>query len=301
MSAVLRPRGHLLHELRLRLRRFKRSRKRLRSFRRADVVLVSYPKSGRTWLSVMLSHLVHIKFGTPAEALISTSEFRRNYPHLLQFFLTADDFAPRGMTDRAKLELYKARKVILLVRDPRDVAVSLYYQLSKRVRPIERAISEVPNNLECMSLFDFVCNEYIGLPRIIDWLNCWEARISEIPQNLMLSYEELRADTPRVLGEVARFVGWDCSAEEIAAAVDFASFDKLRGLERQHFFRSDRMRPGNTADPNSYKVRRGKVGGYQDDFSPEQLAEINALVVAGLSPSLGYSEPSVAGGARSTE
>jgi alcohol sulfotransferase len=300
MSAALPIHTRLSHDLRLRWKIFKRSHKRLRFFRRADVVLVAYAKSGRTWLSVMISQLVHRKFGTPAEVLISTSDFRRDYPHLLQFFLTADDFAPRGMTEQAKLKLYKTRKVILLVRDPRDVAVSLYFQLSKRAPPVERAIYQAPDNLESMALFDFVCDEHIGLPRIIDWLNGWEARINEIPQSLMLSYEELRADTPRVLGEVARFVGWDCSAEEIAAAVDFASFDRLKGLERQHFFRSDRMRPGDTADPNSYKVRRGKVGGYQDYFSPEQLAEIDALVAARLSPTLGYSEPSAAGGASST-
>ena len=34
--------------------------------------------------------------------------------------------------------------------------------------------------------------------------------------------------------------------------------------------------------------RRGKVGGYRDYFSPEQVAELEALMRERLSPSLGY-------------
>jgi hypothetical protein len=52
------------------------------------------------------------------------------------------------------------------------------------------------------------------------------------------------------------------------------------------------MQPGDTRDPDSYKVRRGKIGGYQDYFTPEQVAEIDAIVAQQLSPTLGYSEGS---------
>ena len=42
------------------------------------------------------------------------------------------------------------------------------------------------------------------------------------------------------------------------------------------------------SDPNSFKVRRGKVGGYRDYFPDEQVAELEALMAEKLSPSLGY-------------
>jgi hypothetical protein len=252
------------------------------------VVLVAYAKSGRTWLSVMVSHIAHQKFGTPPSELISSTEFREKYPQLPKFFLTEDNFAPSGMSERALLDLYAARKVILLVRDPRDIAVSLYYQLTKRASPLARAVFGIPDNLGEVELFDFVCDERFGMPRVIEWLNRWERWIGEIPQGLRITYEELRAEPVRVLGEVSDLIGWHCSEQELAAAVDFASFDKLKALERDRFFQSRRMQPRDAGDTNSYKVRRGKVGGYQDDFTPEQIARIDALVAERLDPRLGY-------------
>ncbi len=289
MSGVQTAQARPVRNLHLRWKRFKRSHKKMRIFRRAEVVLVAYAKSGRTWLSVMITHLAHQRFGTPLDELVASSEFRRKHANLPQFFLTADNFAPPGMSAEALQALYKQRKVILLVRDPRDVTVSLYFQLSKRASPLERAVFEAPDNLAEVALFDFMCDPRMGLPRIIAWLNRWEAWIGEIPESLMLSYEALRADTPRGLGTVARLIGWDCSEAEIQAAVDFAAFDKLKGLERQHFFQSARMQPSDTRDPDSYKVRRGKIGGYRDYFTPEQVAEIDAILAQQLSPTLGYS------------
>lgn len=287
--------------LHLRWKTFKRSHKKMRMFRRADVVLVAYAKSGRTWLSVMITHLAHQRFGTPLDQLVGSSDFLRNYPDLTQFFLTADNFAPPSMSEQALIDLYKARKVILLVRDPRDIVVSLYYQLSKRSSPLTQAVFEVPENLSEMNLFDFVRDERAGLPRVIAWLNRWQRLIAEIPESLTLHYEHLRSDTPGGLDAVARLIGWDCSAAEIQAAVDFADFDKLKSLERRKFFQSGRMQPGDPGDPNSYKVRRGKVGGYREDFTPEQIAWMDKLTAEQLAPALGYAvdraaSPALSGG-----
>ena len=54
------------------------------------------------------------------------------------------------------------------------------------------------------------------------------------------------------------------------------------------FFATDRLRPTDGADPNAFKVRRGKVGGYRDYFDPSQVAAIDRLVAERLAPELGY-------------
>ncbi len=46
--------------------------------------------------------------------------------------------------------------------------------------------------------------------------------------------------------------------------------------------------PGNRANPDSFKVRRAKVGGYRDYFTDEQLARIDAMVDQELLPVIGY-------------
>ena len=67
-------------DLRTQWKLARRSRKKMRFSRFAEIILLSYAKSGRTWLSVMISHIAHQKFGTPAEQLISSSEFREGNP-----------------------------------------------------------------------------------------------------------------------------------------------------------------------------------------------------------------------------
>jgi hypothetical protein len=81
---------------------------------------------------------------------------------------------------------------------------------------------------------------------------------------------------------------YDFSDEEIQEAVDFGSFDNLRKLETSGFFRQGGLTLRDPNDPNSFKVRRGKVGGYRDYFSPEQVAELDELVRSRMSPTFGY-------------
>ena len=53
-----------------------------------------------------------------------------------------------------------------------------------------------------------------------------------------------------------------------------SSFDKLKDKERRNAFNSYRLSPGNPGDSDSFKVRRGKVGGYRDYFEPGEIAVI---------------------------
>jgi len=46
----------------------------------------------------------------------------------------------------------------------------------------------------------------------------------------------------------------------------------LSRKEADGFFKSDKLKPGDASDGDSYRVRRGKSGGYRDYFSDEQNA-----------------------------
>jgi hypothetical protein len=51
------------------------------------------------------------------------------------------------------------------------------------------------------------------------------------------------------------------------------------------------MVPKDRDNPNTYKVRRAKVGGYRDYFDDDQVARIEVLVNSTLSPYYGYHSP----------
>ena len=64
----------------------------------------------------------------------------------------------------------------------------------------------------------------------------------------------------------------------------------MKKLEEKRVFWGSgaRVKAGDRKNPNSFKVRRGKVGGYRDYFDDQQVALIDKLVEEGLDPMFGY-------------
>ena len=85
-----------------------------------------------------------------------------------------------------------------------------------------------------------------------------------------------------MLGRVLAFLGTPGEPEQIAEAVAYASYDNMKRLEQDKVFwlSGTRLAAGDPANPQSYKVRRAKVGGWRDDFTAEQVAAIDALLAA---------------------
>jgi len=66
----------------------------------------------------------------------------------------------------------------------------------------------------------------------------------------------------------------------------------MKKMEQESSFRGSgsRMLPGDPKNPDSYKVRRGKVGGFSDYFDEDQVNTIEQLLQQALQPVYGYSK-----------
>ena len=64
----------------------------------------------------------------------------------------------------------------------------------------------------------------------------------------------------------------------------------MPGREMQSQSSSDRLRATDLSNPDSFKTRRGKVGGYQDDFSKAEVEAIERHVNETLRERFGYCE-----------
>jgi hypothetical protein len=144
------------------------------------------------------------------------------------------------------------------------------------------------------SVYDFVTNPDVGLPRIIDFMNVWASELPKIKNLLLVRYEDLRAEPEKQLARIVEFLGLEPDEAHIKNAVEFASVENLRKMEKENYFwrSGSRVKAKDPKNPHSYKVRRAKVGGYRDYFDDDQLAEIDGMVDSRLSAVFGYhSEP----------
>jgi len=272
------------------LERWRRGREDAWKYRRCDYVFVSYGKSGRTWVRVMISRYFQQAYRLPEGIIMGFDNFHKLEKAIPRIFFTHDNYLRRFLGHPDTLEDFYGRKTVLLVRSPQDVAVSQFFQWKFRMRPYKKALNAYPEHGQEVSIYDFVMKEEQGMRRIIGALNRWTEELAKIEQLLIVRYEDLRSHPERELVRLMAFLGASVDPAIIAEAVEFASVENLRKMEADnHFWRSgSRIQPRDASNPDSYKVRKAKVGGYRDYFDDEQIAAIDAMVDRDLLPGFGY-------------
>ena len=296
-ALILIPTQPLPAKTRVALRRKYLAELELAKAHKASFLIIGHPKSGNTWLKVMISRLYQLRYDLPESKLINTDEFARKIPEIPRLAATNGCYSYEsevgkllnaGVADNA----LRHKPVLFLARNPIDIAVSWYHQFTKRQSRAKQELInhsiEHPVDRRTVEMWEFVRHSDIGLPFLIDYQNTWARNIAALEHGLLVKYEELRAEPVSTLQKIIQHMGEDFSEEEIRQAVAWGSFDNLQKLETSGTFKQGGMKLVNANDPSSFKVRRGKVGGYREDFAPQQVAELEALVRASILPELGY-------------
>lgn len=254
---------------------------RRRRRKEGEVYLLSFPKAGRTWLRMLIGKALADHFGLPQADLIEIHRMAGGRPEIPRIRVKHDD-DPHLKTPGelvARKSEYRDGKVILLVRNLHDLAVSAYFQATRREGLFHGDVSS------------FIRCRRGGVASMIRFYNIWAENRSVPRDFLLVRYEDLKADTEAELARVWRFLGLpDLPPEKLREAVEFCSFENMRRMETQDQLGSGRLRAGNPADPESFKTRQGKVGGYKDYLSPEDIVWLDDLVRRELSPLYGYSK-----------
>lgn len=296
-EALLRCLFFLPEDASITLERWLRGRQEFHRIGMADCNIVSFPNSGRTWLRVLLSRYYQLQEANVSATLIDLDHLSRLYPRVPKFHFTHDNYLRDYTRHSASKEAYSGKRIILLVRDPADVAVSQYHQWQRRMSRRKIRLNWYPLD-ESLSLYDFVRQGNGALLRILRFMNEWAPAISALDSVLLVKYEELASDTEACLIRILDFVGTPGTLLQIRHAISFASVENMRRLEDQGnaLLRKGQFSTRLGAESEGYKARRAKVGGYRDDFTEEELAEIDRTINGTLSASFGYQRvsPSVA-------
>lgn len=185
-----------------------------------DTFLVSHPRSGNTWIRFLLANLIHpdapVTFDA-VERIIpdTTAQSRRFFKRLPRprFIKSHQYFDPRF------------KRVIYVVRDPRDVCIS-YYHFQRKYRfiedgyPMERFVERFVNS----DASDFGSwGEHVA---------SWLAARYDSAGFLLIRYEDLVSETVRELGRIASFLGIAAEERRMAQAVERSSADVMRRQEK---------------------------------------------------------------------
>jgi hypothetical protein len=253
-----------------------------KKFRDDDVFALSIGKSGRTWLRVLLNKYISLEYGLPFE-LGDMSKLNKAIPSICYSHEMWRTFSHASVFERMfgkyviPDSIIFTKKVIVLYRDPRDVVVSLYFQATKRSS----------QKLRC-DMSDFIKDKKYGIYNIIRVLNIWKRRFKNHPGSLWLSYEDLRKDTRGEFLKALEFIGFDgIDPRVVEDTVEFSRFENMKRMEASGAFDKSILQPSDASDPDSFKVRAGKVGGYKSYFKDTDLKYLEDAMKR-LDSSFGY-------------
>jgi hypothetical protein len=260
--------------------------------RNTDVYLISYPKCGRTWLRLMIGKAITQTYSLPeTEEGLFLRWNKRPHPDIPRIRVIHDDRPMlRSPTELENSKIrYRGKRVIFLVRDPRDVVVSSYFEMKNRGRLFGDNPYEDRKPVYEGSLPDFIRREQGGFQTILRFYNIWAAN-REIPRAfLLVRYEDLRIAPQIELRRVIDFLGLDAISDQtLVEAVEFASFDNMRRMESDGKFETGILNPADQSDPDSFKTRKGKVRGYLEVLAQDEIDYMNQKIEEGLSPIFGY-------------
>ena len=128
-ALILIPTQPLPTRTRVALRRKHLARLELAKAERANFLIIGHPKSGNTWLKVMLSRLYQIRYNLPESQLINTDEFARKIPEIPRLAATNAYYSYEGEVGKllacgAADNPLRHKPVLFLARNPIDIAVT---------------------------------------------------------------------------------------------------------------------------------------------------------------------------------
>lgn len=241
---------------------------RHRGLRPEDVAVVSFPKSGSTWLRFLVVQAATGKavdfdgvkracppVGQHGEAPMLFGEAGR--------FVKSHE-APRSVTAGVA-------KVLYLVRDGRDVAVSLYYQRARRGK--QETFSGFLD-----TFLDGRANNYGSWKEHVRRGMEWAAAN---PHSLLVRYEDLLENPEMELRRVLDFCGLVDRPWDVGSVVADNTASRMRSKEGT----SERLRE--TTDKTVPFVRKADSGDWRSHFSDEDIAKFTKYAGAELRE-LGY-------------
>jgi hypothetical protein len=237
----------------------------------------SYPKSGRTWVRfVLFNYLRGLHQLSLENDLMAMFRLLPNVEPLER----GKDVSVYAFGSRPEVPLiafshlhpdvgpFADRPVLLLLRDPYDVAVSRFFHVTRHQLSYEGTMAQ------------FIRDSGEGIADLIGYLNAWAAALDG-PRVRVVSYEHLRSAPLEGFSTLLRFLGTEIEEPLLEQSLAAASIDRMRSIEKSNPINT---RGYDLSDPEALRVRRAIVGGYQEYLGEPDLTFLAERLATELSP-----------------
>jgi len=224
-----------------------------------DVFILSFPKSGNTWTRFLIANLAYPD--TPA-----------NFSNINRLTPDPEALSKRELARMPRPRLIKShqyfhpgyKRVIYVVRDPRDVSLSQFHFHRKRRLiedgyPIEKFVTR------------FVAGQTGPYGSWGENVASWLSTRHNRPGFLLLRYEDMLEDASRELAKVAAFLEIPPDPERIRIAVARSSADEMRKMEQAQALEWSSTKETRQDVPF---VRTAKAGGWRETLPASAIAEL---------------------------
>ncbi len=226
-----------------------------------DVFLVSYPKSGNTWLRFLVANLL-VGDGLAVDLRNIEAIVPDIYVHNIYYFEKLK--SPRIIKSH---ECFDPRygRTIYIVRDPRDVALSYWhFQIKKKLIPEDCPLEEF--------IQGFIAGKVDPFGSWEEHVGCWLGARIRNPGFLLLKYEDLLLSPENELMKLALHLGLQVSIDDIKLAIENSAFNKLKTLEKKQG--SDWVPLKGTNLKESF-FRKGQSGNWRKDMPAHLSGQIS--------------------------
>jgi sulfotransferase len=245
-----------------------------------DLLVVGFPKSGTSWLQVMVTRLWD-SWNTCGGDLrkVPSLHGRHTKPgHYYGFADCVSLASPRLMKTHLPLALMPAAwpehgKVIHITRNPKDVAVSLFHELRHMKRTNPDADQFVEQFGELLDRFN---SGNVPWGPFADNVLSWHA--IEHPNLLKITYEETKRDTRKVLEKIIDFVGLPISPDRLDRVIAETEFTAMSKSDVRFQINHPDLRD----DTTTPFMRKGKIGDWKSAFTVERNIEFDEKIVRPL-------------------
>lgn len=183
-------------------------------YRSSDVLIASFPKSGRNWVRFLLANSIVVAGDRNVEIhfLNSSDWISTTVPKTPP----VEDGYPRIVADHGEYQ-GQDTKVIYILRHPADVMESYYVYLRDRW------------NERVGDFSAFIRDDEWGIPAWKRHVNSWESEV-----DVLVTFGGLKQDPGARLKEMYTLFERTISDETVAEAVERSSFENMARVEQEY-------------------------------------------------------------------